>query len=54
MPGGDNTSAGELRKLSGPAVRVGSLPPQLRARVPVLQAERDNSEKHLLGVQMLM
>lgn len=41
MPGGDNTSAGELRKLSGPAVRAWALHllPQLRNRVLALEAE---------------
>lgn len=50
MPGGDNTSAGELRKLSAPAVLAGLFPPpQLRNRVLALEATRENSEKHLLG-----
>lgn len=41
MPGGDNTSAGELRKLSGPAVREWALHllPQLRNWVLALEAE---------------
>lgn len=35
-------------------MNVGSPPPQLRTRVLALEAEGENSEKHLLGAQMLI
>lgn len=46
MPGGDNTSTGELRKLSGQQHKqasMGSSPPQLRSGLLVLEAEKDKA-----------